>query len=82
MKKLKYWWMSHNLPFITTARKVDDEIIGCMKTLERLNNMMGYSTVRPVIHSLKELRKNTWDIERVDRAIEWLEENFKFEEIK
>lgn len=36
-----------------------------------------WSAINPVIHSLKELRKNTWDVERVDRAINWLKDNFE-----
>ena len=39
--------------------------------------MSTWSAINPVIHSLKELRKNTWDKQRVDTIIEWLEDNFK-----
>lgn len=31
------------------------------------------AVLHPVVHSLKELRQNTWDVERVDHAISWLE---------
>ena len=34
-------------------------------------------TVIPVVNSLKELRKNTWDINRVDTAIKFLTDNFE-----
>lgn len=40
-----------------------------ISTQDRLNRL----TLNPVVHSLKELRKNTWDVERVDHAIKWLE---------
>ena len=36
-----------------------------------------WSTIRPVVHSLKELRNNTWDIDRVDTAIKYLTDNFE-----
>ena len=36
-----------------------------------------WSAINPVIHSLKELRNNTWDVERVDQAINWLKDNFE-----
>lgn len=36
-----------------------------------------WSAINQVIHSLKELRKNTWDVERVDQAIKWLKDNFE-----
>ena len=38
-----------------------------------------WSAINPVIHSLKELRKNTWDVGRVDHAIQWLKDNFEVE---
>lgn len=40
-----------------------------ISTQDRLNRV----TLNPVVHSLKELRNNTWDVERVDHAIKWLE---------
>lgn len=36
-----------------------------------------WSAINPVIHSLKELRNNTWDVDRVDQAINWLKDNFE-----
>lgn len=36
-----------------------------------------WSAINPVIHSLQELRNNTWDVERVDQAINWLKDNFE-----
>jgi hypothetical protein len=59
---------------ITTKKKQDDLIISCM---QRLDRMSVWAAVRPVIHSLKELRKNTWDVKRVDQAIKWLTDNFE-----
>lgn len=40
-------------------------------------NQNNLSVINTVIHSLKELRKNTWDIERVDNVINWLKHNFE-----
>lgn len=48
----------------------------CVKCHE-LDRKCDLAAVRPVIHSLKELRKNTWDVERVDQAIKWLTDNFE-----
>ena len=64
---------------ITTKKKQDDLIIGCMQILERVNRMSVWAAINPVIHSLKELRNNTWDKDRVDGVIEWLTNNFKVE---
>ena len=41
-----------------------------------IEHMGNRAAVRPVIFSLKELRNNTWDKERVDQAIKWLSDNF------
>ena len=43
----------------------------------RITQKNTWSAINPVIHSLKELRKNTWDVERVDHAIQWLKDNFE-----
>lgn len=38
------------------------------------------AAIIPVIHSLKELRNNTWDKDRCDKAIKWLIDNFEVKE--
>ena len=65
---------------ITTTKKQDDLIISCMNKLEAVDRLSTWSAINPVIHSLKELRKNTWDVERVDQAIKWLKDNFEVKE--
>jgi UDP-N-acetylglucosamine transferase subunit ALG13 len=66
---------------ITTKKKqeeyMDDHDIELARELDRVDRMSVWAAVRPVIHSLKELRKNTWDVERVDQAIKWLTDNFE-----
>ena len=48
-----------------------------MSEIDKMFSKTTWSAINPVIHSLKELRKNTWDVERVDQAIEWLKDNFE-----
>ena len=64
---------------ITTKKKQDDFIISCMQRLDRVDRMSVWAAINPVIYSLKELRNNTWDKDRVDDAIKWLTNNFKVE---
>ena len=64
---------------ITTKKKQDDLVISCMQRLDRVNRMSVWSAINQVIHSLKELRKNTWDKDRCDKAINWLKDNFEVE---
>ena len=51
-----------------------------MSKMDKIINETNWSAINPVIHSLKELRNNTWDVERVDRAINWLKNNFEEEQ--
>ena len=62
---------------ITTKKKQDDFVISCMQRLERVDRMSVWSTIIPLIHSLQKLRNNTWDVDRVDQAINWLKDNFE-----
>ena len=64
---------------ITTKKKQEDFIISCMQRLDRVDRMSVWAAINPVIYSLKELRNNTWDKDRVDDAIKWLTNNFKVE---
>ena len=48
-----------------------------MSTMHKLLNETTWSTIIHLIHSLKELRNNTWDVDRVDQAINWLKDNFE-----
>ena len=44
---------------------------------KKLEDDSTWATIIPLIHSLQELRNNTWDVERVDQAINWLKDNFE-----
>lgn len=66
---------------ITTKKK---QIAASAKTFsqgwnacKKLEDDSTWSVINPVIHSLQELRNNTWDVERVDRVINWLKDNFE-----
>ena len=48
-----------------------------MSEMDKQLNKINWYAINPVIHSLKELRNNTWDVERVDKAINWLKDNFE-----
>ena len=47
---------------------------------ENFNKGFTRMFIRPVISSLIELRENTWDVERVDRMIDWLNDMIKDDE--
>lgn len=57
-----------------------DGYSACSKTEEdfkKIKDKLAWATIRPVVYSLKELRNNTWDTDRVDRAIKFLTDNFE-----
>lgn len=64
---------------ITTKKKQDDLIIGCMQRLDRVDRMSVWATINPVIHSLEELRADTWNQDKITKIQEWLTNNFKVE---
>ena len=65
---------------ITTKKKQDAFIAAYNETIKNFHRKRSWACVRWVIYSLKELRKNTWDKERVDNTINWLRGEFEVEE--
>ena len=51
-----------------------------MSEMDKQLNKINWSAINPVIHSLKELRNNTWDKDRCDKVINWLKDNFEVKE--
>ena len=78
-------WLYWHFPIITTRwRKnkyaqmiCDSNIESTLRALRAIDEKTTWAAINPVIHSLWELRNNTWDKDRVDGAIEWLERNFE-----
>lgn len=73
-------WIHWHAPIITTRwrmRSYADDMISEVMEIEKRADRIA---VNPAIHSLQELRKNTWDVERVDRTINWLKNKFWREE--
>lgn len=69
-----------NLVITTKLKQLNDTVQTFNKGWEackKVENDCTWATIRPVIHSLKELRNNTWDIDRVDHAINWLKDSFE-----
>ena len=51
-----------------------------MSEMDKQLNKINWYAINPVIHSLQKLRNNTWDVDRVDQAINWLKDNFEVKE--
>jgi len=64
-------WLHWHAPIITTRKKQEEA--------KELSQRLYKIRVTSAIHSLQELRKNTWDVERVDRTINWLKNKFNGE---
>ena len=81
-------WLYWNFPIITTRLKrysyterfISDAEANIHKRYDhfiKFKDKSSWAAINPVIHSLKELRNNTWDKDRVDQAIKWLTDNFE-----
>lgn len=77
MRKIFGFYILSKKEFDERMDNVYDSMAGDICKTEK---KITWSVIRPVIHSLKELRNNTWDKDRVDGAIEWLTNNFKVNE--
>lgn len=75
-KEFKRVWIDFH-PRITYKAKEDKFILGCMYKLDKVNAKHTWAAINPVIYSLNELKKNTWDKSRVEQIQKWLIDNFK-----
>ena len=72
-----------NIIITTKANQQARELEAFKRGMSELDKMFSKTTwlaINPVIHSLKELRNNTWDVERVDRVINWLKDKFEVQD--
>lgn len=69
-----------NIIITTKAKQKTRELEAFQRgwnSCKKLEDDSTWATIIPLIHSLQELRNNTWDVERVDRVINWLKDNFE-----
>ena len=48
-----------------------------MSEIDKALSMINWSAINPIIHSLEELRANTWDQDKITYIQEWLKDNFE-----
>lgn len=75
-------WLYWNAPIITTMKIRDKFTDACMARLERQNLLHRIAVAETAINMLKELRNNTWDKDRVDNLIHFLENDAKTHIVK
>ena len=75
-KRFINWYKWHGLQ-IVTGRKIFEKLARCQADCKELEDRFNWMAIRPVIFSLEELKKNTWDIDRVDHIQKWLRDNFE-----
>lgn len=74
--EIKRLWSDFR-PIITYKAKEDKFILGCMRKLDEVNKRHAWSVIQSVIFSLEKLKKNTWDVDRIECIQQWLKENFE-----
>ena len=47
-----------------------------MSEMDKQLNKINWSAINPVIHSLEELRADTWNQDKITKIQEWLNNNF------
>ena len=47
-----------------------------MSEIDKLFSKSTWSAINPVIHSLEELRADTWNQDKITKIQEWLKNNF------
>lgn len=81
IEKLKYWWKWHR-PIFMTRNKLFSLLVSAGVERDKINDRFAWMAIRPVIFDLEELKKNTWDKDRVEWIQKWLKDNFEFVEEK
>lgn len=76
IEKLKNFWKWNGI-IITTRKKLFSLLVSAGVEQDKINARFAWLAIRPVIFSLEELKKNTWDKDRVEHIQEWLKENFE-----
>ena len=79
IEKLKYWVKWHR-PFLMTKSKLFSLLTSAGVERDKINDRFAWMAIRPVIFDLEELKKNTWDKDRVEWIQKWLKDNFEFVE--
>lgn len=79
IKKLKELWKWYR-PIFMTRSKLFSLLVSAGFERDKINNRFAWATIRPVIFSLEELEKNTWDKDRVKWIQKYLKDNFEVED--
>ena len=73
-------WLSWNAPRIITGRGLFEKLVEYDVERSKTEKEFNREKIGKVINELQELRKNTWDVERVDRIINWLKDKFEVQD--
>ena len=75
--RIKYLWRWHR-PVLMTKSKLFSLLASAGVEQDKLNDKFTWMVIRPVIFDLEELKKNTWDKDRVEWIQKYLKDNFEF----
>ena len=62
------------------ASKLFSLLVSAGVEQDKINNKFTWAAIRPVIFSLEELKKNTWDKDRVEWIQQYLKDSFEVED--
>lgn len=70
-------WLEWNSPIFMTRRKLLSILISHESAERDVDHKITWAVIRPVIFDLEELKKNTWDKDRIEHIQQWIKENFE-----
>lgn len=79
IEKLKELWKWYR-PIFMTRSKLFSLLVSSGVERDKINDKFTWAEIRPVISSLEELKKNTWDKDRVEWIQKYLKDNFEVED--
>lgn len=79
IEKLKELWKWHR-PIFMTKSKLFSLLVSAGVERDKINDKFAWMSIRPVIFSMEELKKNTWDKDRVEWIQQYLKDNFEVDD--
>ena len=80
LNKIKNW-LYWNAPIITTRKKREKYTEDHTSSIISYNAKLNRYFIKDIVISIKELRKNTWDIKRVDFIVAQLKSYFEVKDV-
>lgn len=76
LQKIKYW-LQFKTPRFFNREQFLYAMADALEDYDKIKDKQAWRAIKPVISSLENLKRNTWDVERVNDIQQWLKDNFE-----